>query len=146
MAYYRPRYDCTIFYEGKRVGCCTVSDVEAFKVLMRACHDDAARVLREYAYFSAELRAILEKVAAKQTERSMRDPQFVGEQLRYYRASLGLTQSELGAMAGWTESRVNSYERGEALPSVKSLNKLLDALRRRADEIGLELPDWGERP
>ena len=146
MARHRPRYDCTIFYDGKRVGGCTVSDMETFKVLMQACHDDAARVLREYAYFSVELRAILEKVAAKQKAKSMRDPQFVGEQLRYYRAGLGLTQSELGAMADWTKSRTDAYERGEDLPSVKSLNRLLNALRRRADDIGLNLPDWGERP
>lgn len=146
MAKYRPRYDCTIFYEGKRIGGCTVSDMGTYELLMQTCHNDAARVLREYAYFSVELRAILEKVAVRQKAKSMRDAQFVGEQLRYYRAGLGLTQLELGAMAGWTESRTDAYERGEALPSIKSLNRLLDALRRRADDIGLNLPDWGERP
>ena len=146
MARYRPRCDCTIFYDGERIGGCTVSDMETYEMLMKACRNDAARVLREYAYFSVELRAILEQVAARQKAKSMRDPQFTGEQIRYYRTSLGLTQSQLGAMAGWPDSRIGAYERGETLPSASSLNKLLEVFRRRAGEIGLELPDWGERP
>ena len=37
---------------------------------MNACGGDAARVLREYAYFSPELRAILENAALMQADRS----------------------------------------------------------------------------
>ena len=37
---------------------------------MNACGGDAARVLREYAYFSPELRTILEKAALMQADRS----------------------------------------------------------------------------
>ena len=52
---------CT--YDGKTVGRCTQSDSEAYVALMESCDGDAARVLREYAYFSPELKAILEKIA-----------------------------------------------------------------------------------
>ena len=37
---------------------------------MNACGGDAARVLREYAYFSPELKAILEKAALMQADRN----------------------------------------------------------------------------
>ena len=39
-------------------------------LLMNACGGEAARVLREYAYFSPELKAILEKAALMQADRS----------------------------------------------------------------------------
>jgi hypothetical protein len=48
------------------MGRCTVADGNAYAALMEQCGGSAARVLREYAYFSPELKGILEKVAAIQ--------------------------------------------------------------------------------
>ena len=45
---------------------------------MNACGGDAARVLREYAYFSPELKAILEKAALMQADRSRTGGMFHG--------------------------------------------------------------------
>ena len=61
-----PKNDCTCFYRKKRVGRCTISDGEAYNLLMKACEEDASRVLKEYKYFSPELKNILEKVVGLQ--------------------------------------------------------------------------------
>ncbi|MDL2324639.1 hypothetical protein LJC61_05755 [Ruminococcaceae bacterium OttesenSCG-928-A16] len=58
--------DGACYYDGKLMGRCTVADGNAYAALMEQCGGNAARVLREYAYFSPELKAILEKVAAIQ--------------------------------------------------------------------------------
>jgi hypothetical protein len=58
------------YYKGKLMGRCTVADGEAFSLLMKQCDHDAARVLREYSYFSPELKGILEKVAGVQAGQS----------------------------------------------------------------------------
>ncbi len=54
----------------KLLGRCTKADSDAYTLLMNACGGDAARVLREYAYFSPELKAILEKAALMQADRN----------------------------------------------------------------------------
>jgi hypothetical protein len=54
------------YFGGKLLGRCSPSDGEAFNVFMNRCENDAARVLREYSYFSPELKAILKKAAAMQ--------------------------------------------------------------------------------
>ena len=59
----RTGYDAACYYGGKLMGRCTTADSGSYETLMKACGGSAARVLREYAYFSTELRAILEKVA-----------------------------------------------------------------------------------
>ena len=66
--YKKLKYDSKCYYRGKLVGRCTVADGNAYNVLMDTCGGDAARVLREYAYFSPELRAILEKTRGMQIE------------------------------------------------------------------------------
>ena len=66
----RTGYDAACYYDGKLLGRCTTADSEAYCTLMKACGGDAARVLREYAYFSPELRAILEKAALIQSDRN----------------------------------------------------------------------------
>ena len=66
----RTGYDAACYYDGKLLGRCTKADSDAYTLLMNACGGDAARVLREYAYFSPELRAILEKAALMQADRS----------------------------------------------------------------------------
>jgi len=70
MAHKKPKYGAAVYYTQKLMGRCTVSDSEAYTVLMEQCAHDAARVLREYDYFSPELKAILEKVAGIQAEQS----------------------------------------------------------------------------
>lgn len=69
MARKKPAYDAACYYAGKLLGGCTVADSEAYGLLMKECGGDARRVLREYAYFSPELRAILEKAALIQSDR-----------------------------------------------------------------------------
>ena len=66
----RMGYDAACYYDGKLLGRCTKADSDAYTLLMNACGGDAARVLREYAYFSPELRTILEKAALMQADRS----------------------------------------------------------------------------
>ena len=66
----RKGYDAACYYDGKLLGRCTRADSDAYTLLMKACGGDAARVLREYAYFSPELKAILEKAALIQADRS----------------------------------------------------------------------------
>ena len=70
MAKRRTGPGAACYYGGKLMGRCTVSDAEAYTQLMQSCGGNAARVLQEYAYFSTELRAILEKVAAIQEKAS----------------------------------------------------------------------------
>ena len=66
MAHKKPKYDAACYYGNKLLGRCTAADSEAFKILMDACDGNATRVLQEYAYFSSELKTILEKAAAMQ--------------------------------------------------------------------------------
>lgn len=58
------------YYKNKLMGQCTPADAQGYEQLMKACGGSAARVLQEYAYFSMELRGILEKVAAVQEKES----------------------------------------------------------------------------
>jgi hypothetical protein len=64
-----PKYSTTCYYGGKALGKCTTADGEAYKTLMESCGGNAARVLREFSYFSPELKEILEKTAAIQVGR-----------------------------------------------------------------------------
>ena len=66
----RTGYDAACYYDGKLLGRCTKADSDAYTLLKIACGGEAARVLREYAYFSPELKAILEKAALMQADRS----------------------------------------------------------------------------
>ena len=67
-AHRKTGYSAQCTYDGITVGRCTQSDSEAYVALMESCDGDAARVMREYAYFSPELKAILEKVAEIQAK------------------------------------------------------------------------------
>ena len=57
----RTGYDAACYYDGKLLGRCTKADSDAYTLLMNACGGEAARVLREYAYFSPELKTIFYK-------------------------------------------------------------------------------------
>ena len=63
---------CLLYTSGKLLGRCTKADSDAYTLLMNACGGEAARVLREYAYFSPELKAILEKAALMQAHGTFR--------------------------------------------------------------------------
>ncbi len=62
------------YYGGKLLGRCTPADGDTYGVLMESCGGSAARVLREYTYFSPELKAILEKAAAIQAKQNREEP------------------------------------------------------------------------
>jgi hypothetical protein len=66
MPYKKGKYGSACYYENKLISRCTVADGEAYTQFMESCGGSAARVLQEYAYFSPELKTILEKVAAIQ--------------------------------------------------------------------------------
>lgn len=66
----KSKYDAACYYAGKKIGNCTVADSEAYAVLMEQCGGDAARILREYTYFSVELKDIFTKVAEIQAIKS----------------------------------------------------------------------------
>lgn len=66
MARRRIGHDAACYYGGKLMGRCTRAEADEYVEFMKSCGGSAARVLREYAYFSPELRGILEKVAAVQ--------------------------------------------------------------------------------
>ena len=55
-----------------------------------------------------------------------------GDLLREARLRAGLTQDELAARAGTARSQVSRYERGDVLPSLETLRRLIRA-------CGLEL-------
>lgn len=58
-----PKYDAACYYGDKLIGRCTTADGESFKTHMEICGGDVARILREYSYFSPELKAIFIKIA-----------------------------------------------------------------------------------
>lgn len=70
MARRKSQYDAACYYAGKKIGRCTIADSDGYIALMEQCGGSAARVLREYTYFSPELRSILEKVAVLQARQS----------------------------------------------------------------------------
>ena len=86
------KYDSACYYAGKKIGGCTVADGDAYVVLMNQCNYDAARVLREYAYFSPELKEILTKVAEIQAK-SNADIGRVHCERRSYDRSQGLSNT-----------------------------------------------------
>lgn len=62
----RPEHSCHCYYGDRLVGRCHTADGEAYALLMAVCGGNAARALREWAYFSPELRGVLEGVAGIQ--------------------------------------------------------------------------------
>jgi hypothetical protein len=74
MSQRKSGYDAACYYGGKLLGRCTTADGNAYSALMESCGGSAARVLREYSYFSPELRVILEKAAALQAAQSRQEP------------------------------------------------------------------------
>jgi len=74
MARRKPKYDASCYYGDKLLGHCTVADGQAFTTMMESCGGDANRVMREYAYFSPELKAILENAITAQAVQNHHPP------------------------------------------------------------------------
>ncbi len=55
----------------------------------------------------------------------------LGPRIRKRRHSLGMTQQELGELAGCTKSTISLIERGRTWPSVKLLVRIAEALGER---------------
>ena len=64
-----------------------------------------------------------------------------GEKLRMHRGDKGLTQSELGQLAGVSERTIRSLEKGRGTPSCETLYRLADGLSVAVEEI---MPEQGE--
>lgn len=54
--------------------------------------------------------------------------QTIGDNIRSFRISKGLTQTELGKLCGWADSRIGTYERNETKPGAASLERLAHVL------------------
>lgn len=66
----------------------------------------------------------------------MTDKLGIGSKIRYERKKAGLTQTQLAAKIGVSESRISQYERGMENPRVCTLLKIADA-------IGVPYHSWG---
>lgn len=58
-----------------------------------------------------------------------------GDRLREARTAAGLTQEQLGAACGVTNSAVSAWENGRDVPSFHALPKLREALRQPLDAL-----------
>ena len=74
MAHRKQKYDAACYYGGKLLGRCCTADGNSYSAMMESCGGSAARVLREYSYFSPELKTILEKAAAIQAGQDRAQP------------------------------------------------------------------------
>lgn len=57
-----------------------------------------------------------------------KEPETLGEKIRFLREQKGWTQTELGFKAGMPDSQVGTYERGETKPRAGSLERIAKAL------------------
>lgn len=60
------------------------------------------------------------------------------ENLKYYRAKLGLTQKQLAQKIGYTEKSVSKWESGGALPTMEMVLTLADLFNLSLDELIFE--------
>lgn len=59
----------------------------------------------------------------------------IGENIKFYRKSLGLTQESLANMLGGKKSLISNYENGYSIPDIKTLIKLADIFNITLDEL-----------
>jgi transcriptional regulator with XRE-family HTH domain len=62
----------------------------------------------------------------------------IGENIRSYRKKLGVSQEELGDMAGLDRTYVGGVERGERNVSALNIEKLAKALKIKPDKLLVE--------
>ena len=53
---------------------------------------------------------------------------FIGNKIRYYRHSAGITQEELGERLGISKQNINRWEAGKTAPTIENLAKIAKAL------------------
>jgi len=70
----------------------------------------------------------------------------VGERIRTFRVAEGLTQQQLAARAGLTQSAISSYESGRAEPSLETLRQLARALKIQPRDLLPDLPTGRDAP
>ena len=66
----------------------------------------------------------------------------LGQRLRAIRLRLGLTQEQLAEMANLHYSYIGQVERGEKIPSLRTLKKLADAMHAGVDFFLEEQPSY----
>jgi len=71
-----------------------------------------------------------------------REEDHIGKRIKALRLSLGLTQEQLGERADLHYSYVGQVERGDKLPSLKSLKKLARALNTSVEVLLEEGEDY----
>ncbi|KKM12209.1 hypothetical protein SY88_04785 [Clostridiales bacterium PH28_bin88] len=71
-----------------------------------------------------------------------RDEEQIGKRIKAMRLRLGLTQEQLGERADLHYSYVGQVERGDKLPSLKSLKKLARALNTNVEVLLEEGEDY----
>ena len=62
----------------------------------------------------------------------------IGENVRSYRKKLGVSQEELGDMAGLDRTYVGGVERGERNISALNIEKLAKALKTKPEKLLME--------
>lgn len=60
---------------------------------------------------------------------------YIGENIRYYRERLGISQAELARRLGKTGSAVSQYEAGINVPRVQVVERMADVLGCRVSDI-----------
>lgn len=53
---------------------------------------------------------------------------FIGNKIRFYRHSAGITQEELGERLGISKQNINRWELGKSSPTIENLSKIAKAL------------------
>jgi transcriptional regulator with XRE-family HTH domain len=66
---------------------------------------------------------------------SMSILRIIGDNIRYHRRKLGISQEELGAIAGLDRTYVGSVERGERNVSALNIEKLAKALKIKPERL-----------
>ena len=62
-----------------------------------------------------------------------------GQKLKQVRKSKNLTQEALAELAGINEKHISKIETGVYFPTYKTLNKILNALNLKIEDVGLDL-------
>lgn len=68
----------------------------------------------------------------------------VGDNIRSFRRSKGLTQTELGKRCGMADSQIGAYERNESKPGMRNLERIANALEVSVDTLLLCTEEKGE--
>lgn len=70
----------------------------------------------------------------------------IGEQIRYYRTKIGISQETLALNSEMNPAYIGQIERGLKSPTVNTLKKLADALGVSLATLFTPLPDRTEQP